>query len=73
MSTPAVGDKITVVLVRRCYRGRVVEVDRKRPVFSVLLVNNSYDGVYWFGVHEEAWARGWGDDVEAALVLQQSA
>jgi hypothetical protein len=69
------GDQVTVILARRCYRGRVATVSLMRPAFSVLLANDSYDGLYWFGTHEEdrSWIRGWGDDVEAAFLLQRSA
>ena len=76
MNAPIIGDEITIVLARRCYRGRVAEVVVPTKL-SVSLVHDDYagSGSYWFGVHEEdrAWFRGWGDDVEAAFLLQQSA
>jgi len=80
MSVPTVAleDEVTVVLASRFYRGRIAEVIHDRPrfsVFLVVLVSDDYNGTYWFGVHEEsrAWFRGWGDDVEAAFLLQRSA
>jgi hypothetical protein len=75
MNELAHGDEVTVVLAGRLYRGLINEVAATTPKFSVLLANDSYAGYYWFGFHEEdrAWARGWGDDIEAAFLLQQSA
>ena len=82
MNTPVVGDEITIVLASRCYRGRVAEVSGGPYIFgnratklSVSLANDIYTGTYWFGIHEESlsWFRGWGDDIEAAFLLQRSA